>query len=467
MSGKQHVRGSLRLKLMLWLAIPGLAVLGVSALLSYRSASSQATTLTDRQLISSARMIAEQIDYAGGYAVSIPPAALELFASDSHDEVAYAVFDPHGLLIAGYPGLNPPASVTPDFEFRFFHAMFRTESMRATELRQPIMTPSGPRSVSVLVGETLKAHDQMIRRLWLRGFLEEAALIFATMVSIWIGINRELRPLLSLRRAVLDRPSDRFEPFDSMSVQTELRPLVLALNSHMQRLQRQLLRQRRFLDSAAHQLRTPLAIMKTQVGYALRTRKKEDVVTTLERIDDSLTAMGRLTNQLLALGEVEHDRAAQLREQVDLTSIIRGVVAESAPRGLDHGVELVFESNGPAEVLATGTLARELARNLVDNAIRYAGPGSTATVSVLKLERTAQIRVDDNGAGIEAEDRLRLTRRFSRGRRATLGGSGLGLSIVAEIAETFGGSLELPSPAEGNGFSAVVALPLAPDRKTP
>ena len=180
---------------MLWLAVPGIAVLGVSAWLSYRSADRQATTLTDRQLISSARMIAEQIDYSGGsYSVSIPPAALELFASDSHDEVAYAVFDPAGLLIAGYPGLNPPGTVPADLEHRFFHTMFRTESMRVTELRQPIATPSGRKSVSVLVGETLRAHDEMIRRLWLRGFLEEAALIFATMVSIWIGITRNCGP---------------------------------------------------------------------------------------------------------------------------------------------------------------------------------------------------------------------------------------------------------------------------------
>ena len=235
----------------------------------------------------------------------------------------------------------------------------------------------------------------------------------------------------------------------------------------MKRLQRQLLRQRRFLDSAAHQLRTPLAIMKTQIGYARRSGKQEDVEGVLGRIDESLTSMGRLTNQLLALGQVEHDRAAQLRERVDLTPVVRDVVAEFAPRGLDHGVELVFDSAGPAEVLATATLARELARNLVDNAIRYAGSGSTAVVSVCKRDRSAEMRVDDDGAGIDAEERLRLKRRFSRGRGATLDGSGLGLSIVAEIAETFSGSLELPPPANGHGFSAVVRLPLAPDAKSP
>ena len=440
-------------------------ILGLSAWLSHRGAVRQATALTDRQLVASARMIAEQIDFSdGNYSVSIPPAALELFASDSHDEVAYAVFNPAGLLIAGYPGLHPSERAPPDLEYRFFHTMFRTESMRVTELRQLVVTPSGPQSLSVLVGETLKARDALISRLWLRGFIEEAALVFATMAAIWIGINRELQPLLRLRQAVLDRPADRFEPFDANSVQSELRPLVLALNSHMKRLQRQLQRQRRFLDSAAHQLRTPLAIMKTQVGFALRTRDTEDVVETLAKIDESLSSMGRLTNQILALGQVEHDRAAQEHERVDLVPIVRDVVAEFAPRGLDNRVELVFESEGSAVVVASAALARELARNLVDNAIRYAGEGSTAIVSVRKKDRMAEIAVDDDGAGIDASDRARLRRRFSRGRRTTLDGSGLGLSIVAEIAEATGGRLDLPLPEGGRGFSAVVSLPLPSDR---
>jgi two-component system, OmpR family, sensor histidine kinase TctE len=148
--------GSLRLNLIAWLVAPGLVVLAVSAWLSYNSAFRLSTLVTDRQLTSSARVIAEQIGYSGGKLVAvIPPAALELFATDSHDEVAYAVMDPYEGLVAGYPGLDAPETLpVSDDGQRYFEKMFRTEAMRATMLRQPVITPQGTVVATVFVGET-------------------------------------------------------------------------------------------------------------------------------------------------------------------------------------------------------------------------------------------------------------------------------------------------------------------------
>ena len=191
--------------------------------LSYGSALRQATLVMDRNLTASARIIAEQIQYRDGQiGVTIPPAALELFASDSHDEVAYAVIGPTKVLIAGFPGLAPPADLPPEFELRFFETTFRTnEDMRAVILRQPVVTPSAMVTASVMVGETQKARQELFQALWLRGFAEQAAMVLAAALAIWIGINRELQPLLRLRQAVLARPADRFEPFEAQSVQSE------------------------------------------------------------------------------------------------------------------------------------------------------------------------------------------------------------------------------------------------------
>ncbi len=455
-------RASLRVNLMTWLAAPVAAILAISIWLSYGSALRQATLVTDRQLIASCRMIAEQIEFGdGSISATIPPSALELFASDSHDEVAYAVVGPGNHLIAGYPGLNGPPKTPPDFGYGFFQTMFRTEAMRAIILRQPVVTPSGSLSVTVMVGETLKARNEMVRALWLRGFVEQAVLVLAAALSIWIGINREMRPLLRLRQAVLDRPAGRFEPFDTQSVQMEIRPLVAALNDHMEQLKRQLMRQRRFLDSAAHQLRTPLAIMKTQVGYARRRRQNSEIGAALKEVDGNLTAMARLTNQLLTLGRVEHDQAVLHTEIVNLSEAVQEVVAEAAPHALNNGVELVFECDGVCVVVATATLVREMVSNLIDNAIKYSGAGTVATVSVHRSEKTAVVSIEDNGVGVGDDDRARLFERFGRGRNARSGGSGLGLSIVAEIAEMFGGSAEIPAPHGGRGFCVVVSLPLA------
>jgi two-component system, OmpR family, sensor histidine kinase TctE len=162
-------RGSLRLHLMIWLAAPVVAILAVSIWLSYGSALRQATLVMDRNLMASARIIAEQVHFSdGSIGAMILPSALELFASDSHDEVAYAVVGPRNDLIAGFPGLNAPTNLPPEFESRSFETMFRTEAMRAMILRQPVVTPGETVSVSVIVGETQKARDELFRSLWLR-----------------------------------------------------------------------------------------------------------------------------------------------------------------------------------------------------------------------------------------------------------------------------------------------------------
>lgn len=460
MSGRSGGR-SLRLNLMAWLAGPVALVLATSVWLSYRTAWHQAMLFMERDLTSSARMIAEQVRYRdGAVGVVVPPAALEIFATDAHDEVAYAVFDEHRVLIAGFPGLNPQPRKPGDGRVTSFDTRFRTEAMHAVTLRQPVITPDGTVAVSVTVGETLKARNALVRALWLRGFAEQAALVLAAAVSIWVGISIELRPILRLRRAVLDRPPQSVEPIDPGAVQLELRPLVAALNAHMARLGAYLDRQQRFLDGAAHQMRTPLAILKTQLGVARRSGSDAQVREVLEKVDDGLNSMTRVTNQLLTLGRVEHERARPAVRPVELRELLRAVIADIAPRALDAGVELVLEAEAPCTAAANELLAREMVVNLIDNAIQHAGRGATAVVSARVAGEMGILAVTDNGPGLPQAERERLFRRFVRGRGGAAGGSGLGLTIVAEIAEMSGGTVELPKVEGGKGFAVSVSLPL-------
>lgn len=451
---------SLRLNLMLWLAGPVALVLAASAWLSYRSAFDQAMLTMDRNLGASARMIAEQVRYRDGQiGVIVPPAAFEIFATDAHDQVAYAVFDPAGRLIAGFPGLTPPPMARHGAPLRTFDTMFRTHAMQAAELRQPVITPDGTATVLVAVGETLKARDAQVRALWLRGFIDQAAMVLAAAASIWIGITIELRPLMRLRRAVVDRPPSSLDPFDEGAVQQELRPLVSALNAHMARLGDYLSRQQRFLDGAAHQMRTALAILRTEVGVARRDQA-EDPRAVLGRVDEGLGAITRVANQLLLLGRVEHERARPAPEQVDLRAVLRGVVGDIAPRALDAGVDLVLEAETPCLVQGSALLLREIVLNLVDNAIQHAGRGAAATLSARAEGGMGILTVADTGPGVAAAERAGLLRRFARGRSAGAG-SGLGLTIVAEIVGLSGGSFDLPDPPDGGGFVARISLPLA------
>ena len=461
-AGASRPAGSLRVRLMVWMIVPVMAILGISLGLSFVSARRQATGILERQILASARMIAEQTRFReGAVRVVVPPAALELFGTDSHDEVAWALFDARGALIAGFPGLDLPDAGSGGPGPTYLPALFRDEPMRAVVLRQPVITPEGTGTVSVMLGETLKARDAMVQVLWLRGFLEQATLVVAAALAIWIGITRELRPLLRLRRAVLARQDGGFEPFAAEAVQTEIRPLVQALNDHMARLGAHLARQRRFLDASAHQMRTPLAVLKTQVALARRSPDPAETAAVLAEIDATLTATSRVTSQLLMLGRVTDDRAHLALEPVDLAALVRSVAGGIAPRALDAGIELAVEGDRTCPVVASAILLREAVANLVDNAVAHAGEGAVATLTVAREEDRAVLVVSDTGRGIAPADRARLFRRFARGDAATGGGSGLGLAIVAEIAGLFGGRADLIDPPDGYGFAVRLTLPAA------
>ncbi len=454
---------SLRLNLILWLIGPIVLVLAGSLWLSWRTAWHQAMLIMERDLTASTRIIAEQVRYRDGrVGVIVPPAALELFATDAHDEVAYAVIDAKGILIAGFPGLRPAAIPAARPGPVAFDTMFRTEAMHAVTLNEPVITPDGTTNVTVTVAATSRARDALVRSLWLRGFFEQALLVLAAAASIWIGITIELRPLLRLRRSVLARGPRSLEPFDEADVQQELRPLVAALNAHMARLGAYLDRQQRFLDGAAHQMRTAIAILKTRVGLARRLGAEMDPTEVLAKVDEGLTTITRVTQQLLTLGRVEHERVGAIAEPVDLRECLRDVVSDLAPRALDAEVELSLEAETPCVVAASAPLVREMVLNLVDNAIHHAGAGAVATVSAVREGAMGVVTVADTGPGVPPDDRARLLRRFESSARAH-GGAGLGLTIVAEIAEMFGGRVELPEPAGGHGFVARVALPAIDD----
>jgi two-component system sensor histidine kinase TctE len=142
-----------------------------------------------------------------------------------------------------------------------------------------------------------------------------------------------------------------------------------------------------------------------------------------------------------------------------MSEVAKQVVLEYAHRGLDAGIELAFETNGPAIVPGSRVMLHELVVNLVENVLLHAGEGAVATIAVRRAVREVVIRIEDDGRGVPDEDRPLLLQRFQRGRNARPGGSGLGLSIVAEMAESLGGRVELPAPRGGKGFAVAVFLP--------
>jgi len=256
------------------------------------------------------------------------------------------------------------------------------------------------------------------------------------VLLVWFGLSRGLAPLATLQTLIRSRKPDDLSPIDPTAAPEEISPLVASFNDLMARLAQNLRAQQRFLADAAHQMKTPLAGLRTQAELALRETDPDELRRTLRHIARSTERTTHLTNQLLALARAEHRTSSSHFQVVDLASLARDVVRELVPGAIARGLDLGFEAGeGAVRILAAPLLIQELLKNLVDNAVRYTPAGGTITVRVREDNESALLEVEDTGPGIPEADRHRVFDRFYRVLGTNVDGSGLGLAIVREIAQ--------------------------------
>jgi len=250
------------------------------------------------------------------------------------------------------------------------------------------------------------------------------------------------------------------DPIEVAGAQNEIRPLIDALNAYMARVRAQMAAQRRFIANAAHQLRTPLALLSTQASYALRETVPDARQEALVALQASSGKLARLAEQLLTLSRAEPGSRRPRTDRIDMTEAARHVLETHAPAAIKRGIDLGLDETGPVPVIGDGTMLREMIVNLVDNALRYTPEGGTVTVKLATLDSEALLTVCDDGPGIPAEEREHVFERFYRLPGAAEDGSGLGLAIVREVVENAGGSVTLGDGPAG-GLVVEVRLPLA------
>lgn len=272
---------------------------------------------------------------------------------------------------------------------------------------------------------------------------------------VWLGIGRALKPLNRLGHEVGQRKAESLQPFASEGAPSEVVPLVNSLNALFQRVARLVENERRFTADAAHELRTPLAALKTQAQVAKAA--SEDTVRqhALDGVIEGCERAARLVDQLLTLARLEPD-AARPSTPCELMSIARQVIAEVAPFALERNIEIELHGALPVSMDGHPDLLSVLLRNLVDNAIRYSPQGSRVTVTAARAADGATIAVTDEGPGIVPDERARVGERFYRVLGTGQSGSGLGLSIVRRIAEIHCAQLRFQQGENGKGLRVVV-----------
>lgn len=447
---------SLRRRLLLWLTL-ATAALGILALAdTWREAVRTAQGLSDRVLEGSALAIAERVtvDEGGGLEVDIPFAALEMLASAAEDQVFYRVDAPVGTFLTGYQALAVIA--VNDEGLGFADGVFGAVPIRSATLVRRLSTGAEAVAFSVTVAESTLARTELARMILIRSALRILVLMLCTVAIVWLAVTLAFRPLDRLGAAIAERTPDDLRPLTA-EVPLEAAPLAAAVNSFMGRLEAALAALRHFTGNASHQLRTPLATLRTQVALARRAPTAEQADAALEKADAALVRAERVLAQLLALARVDAAAGARSLGPVDLAALAREIAAEMLPEAALRQIDLGYDGLDRAEVAAEPVLCAELLRNLIDNALRYAGSGAVVTVHVRNEPGATLLEVEDNGPGL---DPTRLRDLQSAGGSRDMvpaspsgaAGYGLGLAIVAEIAGVFEATCRFEPGTGGRGL---------------
>ncbi|MFN3376556.1 MAG: sensor histidine kinase [Burkholderiaceae bacterium] len=459
---------SLRRRLLAGILLPVLVFIGFNTWSDYGQTLAALNTAYDRTLLASAKSIGEQLDvqgydHAAQLRAIVPYSALEAFEADNQSRMFYRVSTLDGQVISGFAELpfwqgripdRPPYAALVDF----YDDTFRQHPVRVAVLLQPVASAQGRGMAVIQVAETLEVREALALQTLRNTLLRQALLVLVIAVTVVFVVQRATRPVRDLSRQLQARREGDLSPLAAPEAPRELQPLIQATNEVMQRLQHLLRHQKRFVRDASHQLRTPLAVLKTQVQSARRGDVPPE--QALREIGDTVDRATQLANQMLALAKVEQLRQQAAPPSTRFDDILRSVSLELSPliaqRDLDFGIY-----TEPALVQAHDWMLRELSRNLLHNAIRHAPEGSELTVDLRSDGRHAALAIRDCGPGIDAELSARLFQPFSAGDVRT--GSGLGLAICHEIVAALGGSIQLLNREEHGrrlGLDAVVRLPL-------
>ena len=459
---------SLRRTLLIGILVPICLFVAVDTFFLYRQALSAINTAYDRTLLASAKSIGELLKVEGTgdlaqISTTIPYAALEAFEADNRSRMFYRVSSTQGKLIDGFEDLPLWQGTLPDKRpyaalVDFYDSQFRGDAIRMAVLLQPVASEKGLGMAIIQVGETLELRQVLARQILVETLWRQALLISLLAIMVILVVQRATRPVRRISLQLQARPAGDLSPIAAIDAPHELQPLIVGTNDVMARLNSLLKHQKRFVRDTSHQLRTPLAVLKTQVQSALRG----DVapLVALQEIKHTVERATYLANQMLAMSKVE-----QLRQQADTYVLnwamsLRDVTLDISPLIAEKNLDFEIHTED-CNILAHDWMLRELSRNLLHNAVKYSTVNGALSVRLEALNQFAQLTIQDSGQGISPELQERLFQPFSAGDIRT--GSGLGLAICLEVVKALYGTIALTNRYENDqviGLDTIVRLPL-------
>lgn len=448
---------SLRGRLLLFLLVPLLIVLLLSVGTDYRNSINPTNEAYDRALASTAVALAAIVKNENGQLIVDLPASAEIvLGTTPYDKVSYAIVSSKkGLLIGDQALERTFTKQSADGNLMFWNDNLNQRQVRIAAYKTIL---SGD-NITVIVAEPILKRDQAVSRIVAAIVWSNLLLIIVSMLTVFFGVRLALVPLVKLGENISRRAPGNFRPISDIGIPLETHPLVNAINHLIHNLNEAHKAQQSFLTIAAHQLKTPIAGLQTQMELAIE-KVPARLVPRMEKILVATRYLGHFVHQLLSLARSSPE--ADLSHEfniVDLAEICEESASGFLDTALDKHIDLGFETNS-AKILGSPWLLRELLANLIDNAICYSPNGSRVTCRC-GINRNNQpfIEVEDNGDGIPATLQNKIFDRFFRIDKIGKSGTGLGLSIVKEVAQRHGASVIILKTDTGQGVCFRVIFP--------
>ncbi|WP_263732943.1 sensor histidine kinase [Defluviimonas sp. WL0002] len=437
------------------------AVLAILLYLTVRTVANSAAEATQDGVLGAATLaIAERLQGGEtGVSLDLPYEAFSILGSISDDRIFYRV-DANGETLTGYADLPMPFDPEAAVEPAFYSATFRGAAVRIAATSRTVLVNRQPLLVSVAVAQTRQGQEAIAQRTAnLAAAIGLGVFAFAAMLSM-LTAGSVLGPINRLAEAVGRRGPHDLRAVDHPSPQ-ELRPLVSSLNGFIARLRGALSRTETFIAEAAHHIRTPLATVRTRAEIALRTSETDAARETLRAVIRAVEESSRSATQLLDHATVVYRSDRLADGPVDLAKLLHGLTRFYGPTAELRDLTLTLSgADGPVMVQGDQLLVESALRNLIDNAIKYSPPEGEIELGLEPRGDRVAIMVKDRGRGLGGRKSSDLTRRFARGDNVgDVVGSGLGLTIVEEVADIHGGAFEL-TERKGGGTCAELLLPL-------
>ena len=455
---------SLRAQVVNWLMVLFGILLLISFAVSYVAARDFANLPYDHQLLTAARTLGSHVRMENGRPrLDLPDALRDSLLFDEDDRVSFRISAADGTALGGDTSLPVVDEDSPTH-----HELITTE-IAGTPLRIATLQISLPEAataaaarITIQVAETLNKRIRLARQIFFKLLIPQIILAALPIGGLWLGLGSGLVPLERLKRALTARSINDLSPVEiEEDTPDEVRPLIEAFNEILSRMRILLDAQQRFVADAAHQLRTPLAGLKTQAELALRLQDPEGIRSALQQVLAAAERGSSLASQLLTLARHEQGLHGRVPfGPVDLNAMVQAAATQYVDAAMAKRIDLGFEpSTLPAIVSGDSVSLREMVGNLIDNAVRYTPAGGRITARVSLKDGEGLVSIENNGPGIPSAERLRVFERFYRGLGSNEEGSGLGLAIVQEIARLHSAVVSIDDGANGAGTIFTITLP--------